>query len=349
MRDCSIRKSAPLRCLALLLATFSLASVAHAQNPAPLNPDQQTQPSPQQNPDAQVVTTPAGPPPTPAQLHEQAWTMLTSAVTDSKHPDLRVQALAALGLLGDNPRSLALIADAMSDKDIDVRSASAVAAGQTKSPSVTTSLRRMLDDKEPPVAFAAALTLWKMNDQSGEDIIMAVADGERTAASGALNSATHTVSRDLRHPGTLARFGAMQGAGMLLGPFGMGISAFEYLHKNGGDVARVSAIEALARSRTTPVRLELLAALQDKDPGVRASAAKALSTYRDPDIAAAIAHVFDDSKPPVRLTAAASYILASQPPPPPPLVKPDQPCLTPEPKHKPTHRKVTPAPRKNPA
>lgn len=240
--------------------------------------------------------------------------MLTTAVTDSRHPDLRVQALAALGMLGNNPRSLALIADAMTDKDIDVRSAAAVAAGQTRSPSVTTPLRRMLDDKEPPVAFAAALTLWKMDDRSGEDILMAVADGERTASSSALNSATHAVSRDLHHPGALARFGAMQGVGMLLGPFGMGITAYEYLHKNDSDSTRISAIEALSQSCTAPIRRELLAALLDKDPGVRASASKALSSYRDPEIATAIARIFDDTKPPVRFTAAASYLLASLPP-----------------------------------
>lgn len=296
------RRSASLTHLIPLLAVACITPFlrAYAQDPA-------------QNPDEQVITRPAGQPETPAQLREEAWTMLTTAVTDSKHPDLRVQALAALGILGGNQRSLGLISDAMSDKDIDVRSAAAVAAGQTRSPAVTTALRRMLDDKEPPVAFAAALTLWKLDDRSGEDILMAVADGERTASSTAFNSASHTVSRDLRHPGALARFGAMQGAGMLLGPFGIGISAYEYLHRNGGDVARVSAIEALAQSRTAPIRKELLAALVDKDPGVRASACKALSAYHDPEIAAAIARVFDDTKPPVRLTAAASYLVASQP------------------------------------
>ena len=308
------RKSVALR-LAPLLLCVAVSPFIHAQNPTPAGAGPQTQQTPPaENPDAQVVAAaPTGPLLTAVQLKEQAWTILTTAVTDLKHPDLRVQALAALGMIGDNPRSLALIADAMTDKDIDVRTASAVAAGQTRARSVTTPLRRMLDDKEPPVAFAAALTLWKMDDHSGEDILMAVADGERTASSTAFNSATHSVLRDLHHPGTLARFGALQGVGILLGPFGMGISAFEYLHKNGGDLARISAIEALAQARTAPIRKELIAALLDKDPGVRASASKALSTYRDPEIAAAVARLFDDPRPPVRFTAAASYLLASQP------------------------------------
>jgi HEAT repeat protein len=260
--------------------------------------------------DGQVASAADARPKTPGQMRDQAWTVLTDAVAN-KSADDRIQGLAALGTLGGDARSLKMIGAAMEDKDIDVRIAATLAAAQTKSPVIAVNLRRLLDDKEPPVAFAAALALWKMNDRSGEDILMAVADGERTAASGAFNSASHSVSRNLHHPGTLAKFGAMQGAGMLLGPFGIGISAFEYLHKNGGDLARVSAIEALGQTCTKPIEIELVAALADKDPGVRAAACKALSRYHDASIAAAIGKVFDDAKAPVRYTAAAAYLLSS--------------------------------------
>ena len=55
--------------------------------------------------------------------------------------------------------------------------------------------------------------------------------------------------------------------------------------------------------------------LNDKDPGVRAAAAKALGkTYHDSEISDALLPVFDDSKRPVRLTAAAAYINATTPP-----------------------------------
>jgi HEAT repeat protein len=272
--------------------------------------DAKSSEAPVSNPDGQVVSVADVKPKTPGQLKDQAWTILTNAVTD-KHVDDRIQGLAALGQLGGNTRSLKLISDAMADKDMDVRVAATLAAAQTKSPKAAMALRNMLDDKEPPVAFAAALALWKMNDRSGEDILMAVADGDRTAASSAFDSATHSVNRDLHHPGTLAKFGAMQGVGMFLGPFGMGLSAFEYLHKNGGNTARVSAIEALGQTRTKPIQQELIAALADKDPGVRAAACKALSDYHDVAVAAAIGKVFDDSKPPVRYTAASAYLLSS--------------------------------------
>jgi HEAT repeat protein len=274
---------------------------AKAQQPPPKTAD----------PDAQVVQPAPAKPKTPAQLKAQAWTMLTDAVTDEKHEETRTQALAALGLMGGNPRSLGLIKDAMKDKDVDIRVAAALAAGQTKSPNITTDLRRMLDDKEPAVAFIAALTLWKMHDRSGEDILTAVADGDRKTTASLLNGTTHSISKELHDPAAMAKYGATQGAYMLLGPFGIGLTAFEYLHKNGGDSARVSAIEAIAENHTVPIRKELIGATLDKDFGVRTAACKALARYRDPDVPPALAKVFDDTKPPVKLTAAAAYLIST--------------------------------------
>ena len=237
--------------------------------------------------------------------------MLTGAVTDEKHEETRIQALAALGLMGGNPRSLGLIKEALTDKDIDIRVAAVLAAGQTKSPNVTTDLRRMLDDKEPAVDFVAAMTLWKMHDRSGEDILTAVADGDRKTTGSLLNGAGHSINKELHDPTAMAKYGATQGAYLLLGPFGIGLTAFEYLHKNGGDSARVSAIEAIAQNHTAPIRAELISATTDKDLGVRAAACKALARYHESDVAPALAKVFDDLKPPVKLTAAAAYLIST--------------------------------------
>jgi len=242
---------------------------------------------------------------------QTAWSMLDSALNDfkdQKHSDLRIEALAALGTMGTNPRAERMIAAVMDDGDIDVRTAAVLAAGQTNNRNFTNILRDKLDDKEPQVAFAAAVTLSKWNDRSGEDILMAVVDGERKASAGLMNGTMHTVSKDLHNPAALAKIGALQGASMLLGPFGFGITAYEYLRKNGGDSARVTAIQELSKKKTEPIRKELVDALDDKDPGVRAAAAKALGEYRDKATASSLLPLFDDSKPPVRLTAAAAYI-----------------------------------------
>ena len=244
---------------------------------------------------------------TAADRDHEAWTILTDAAADARHPQTRIQGLAALGML-HTPRASKMIADAMTDPDLDIRTAAALAAGQTKDRDLTTNLRNLLDDKEPQVAFTAAITLWKMGDKSGEDILVAVVDGERSAGPNLVHGAEHKISKDLHNPAMLARMGAMQGASMLLGPFGFGITAYEYIHKSGGDLSRVAAIEQLSQEKTDPIHKELIAALADKDPAVRAAAAKALVDYRDKATSTAIYPLFADPKYPVRLTSAAAYL-----------------------------------------
>jgi HEAT repeat protein len=109
---------------------------------------------------------------------------------------------------------------------------------------------------------------------------------------------------------------------MLLGPFGMGLTALEYMRKNGGDAARVSAVEEIAEDHTAPIRAKLIAALGDKDVAVRAAAAKALASYHEPDVPPALANAFEDAKSPVRLTAAASYLISTGAVAPPPKDQP---------------------------
>jgi HEAT repeat protein len=287
---------------------LSFATITFAQNPAP----PPAAPPPAQTPavDADKDVTPTDRLHNPvAQNTQEAWDMLTNAANDPKHADVSIQALAALGSLGVKARAETLIASAMKDPDVDVRTAAVLAAGQTKNRDLTTNIRNMLDDKEPQVAFAAATTLWKMNDRSGEDILIAVVDGDRKATAGLKDSATHTMNKDLHSPSTLARIGALQAGSMLLGPFGIGITAYEYKRKNGGDSARVTAIEQISQEKTDPIRASLISALGDKDPGVRAAAAKALGTnYHDKEVTDALLPVLDDTKKPVRLTAAAAYI-----------------------------------------
>lgn len=286
-----------VRCSAFVAVAVS-GLAAQAQEPA-------------SNPDAKIVAVAPPTATTPAQLKDKAWSLLSDAVTGDKHSETRIQALAALGLMGANSRSIGMIENAMQDKDVDIRVAAILAAGQTKAPKATTSIRQLLDDKEPAVDFVAALTLWKMHDRSGEDILTAVANGDRKTSARFMSGITHKMNKQLHDPAALARYGAEQGAYMLLGPFGIGLTAFEYLHTNGSDAARISAIEAIAQNHTAPIRAELIEATTDKDFGVRTAACKALARYREPDAVKALASEFDDTKIPVRLNAAAAYLIST--------------------------------------
>ena len=296
--------------LAFLLAATLLCGATFAQDAKPQQPPA--------NPDATIAGSssesaqdlPAEKLPTnstPAQRADRAWAMLTDAAGDAKRPQTRIQALAALGMLR-TPHSARLSTTAMQDPDLDVRTAAALAAGQSSDRNLTTPLRTLLDDSEPQVVFTAALTLWKMNDRSGEDVLMAVADGERSANPTLVHGTKHKIDSDLHDPAKMAKLGAMQGASMLLGPFGFGITAFNFIHQSGGDLARATAIETIAQERTPPVHQELLAALGDKDHAVRAAAAAGLVTYRDPATSAALYALFVDPRNTVRLTAAAAYL-----------------------------------------
>ena len=296
---------------AFVLILFSLVSLnattmrgEAAQSPQASSGTTEPEPAQATQPAAQDRTQK-----TVAQNIDEAWSMLSEAVAADKSLELRTQALAALGTLGSNPHAERLIAEAMKDPNLDIRTAAILAAGQTKNRDLTTEMRNLLDDKEPQVAFIAAMTLWKtMNDRSGEDILMAVVNGDRSASPGLVSGTMHKVSRELHDPAAMAKLGALQGVSMLLGPFGFGLTAYEYMHKNKSDTARVSAINQLAEEHTTPVRAELIAALSDKDVGVRAAAASALGSYREKEVSNQLLPLFDDTKAPVRLSAAAAYI-----------------------------------------
>lgn len=295
----------------------------------PLPPATQPTSSPAsaaQDPDGQIVTSTDTDPQDSAQplTHDknassaqklsQSWAMLAAAA-QSHNADTRIQALAALASLGPTPRSSNLIAKAMADPDLDVRTAAVLAAVETRNRSLTTPIRNLLDDKEPQVAFTAATALWKMNDRTGEDILIDVVNGERSANPTLVNGTMHDMNKRLHHPGDLAKLGAMQGIYMMIGPFGFGLTALQYMHKNGGDLARVSALQQLAEEHTGPIRKTLISALSDKDPAVRAAAAKALGAERDRNLAPALYALLADPRQPVRLTAAAACIKVLQPPP----------------------------------
>jgi len=292
------------RALNLLLAT-TLTMLVSGSAPAQESP----QPAPAGNDDHPVNVAKVSPAETPAQTLKRSWEILQESSQDAKLIDTRTQALNALSSLGPNPRANGLIADAMKDPNLDIRTAAILAAGNSKSRALVAPVRKLLDDTEPQVVFAAATTLWKsFNDKSGEDILEAIATGDRKANANVANSAKHDMSRTLHSPSALAKIGLETGAGMVLGPFGFSIAAIEYMRKNGADTARVQSIDLLAESRTESVRDQMKSALDDKDPGVRAAAVKALGHFHRSQDLKAIAPLIDDSKLPVRLAAAAAYI-----------------------------------------
>lgn len=126
-----------------------------------------------------------------------------------------------------------------------------------------------------------------------------------------MHGAKNDMNKELHDPQAMATMGATTGASILLGPFGFGVKAFQYMLKSGSDPARAAAIDLIAESRAPGIQAELIDALKDKDPGVRAAAAKALGQRHDPSAMKPIGALLNDPKLPVRLFAAAAFINCS--------------------------------------
>lgn len=263
------------------------------------------------NPDAQVVGVDADT--NPATLRAAAWNRLENGVTGTKNTDTRIAAIAALSLLGNDARAETLIRGTMHDPDIDVRLAAIVAAGemakdQGPRSSLPNDLRDQLNDPDPKIAFTAASTLWKINDPSGEDILTAVAEGERSADYSFWKDSKRNASRTLHSPAALAKIGAQQGMLILVPPVGIGMGAYGYLKGAGGPSPQVTAITQLAKAHSEPVKRALMEATKVKDTGARLAAVEALARFTGADVLSALQPLLIDSKENVRFSASAAYL-----------------------------------------
>ncbi len=117
----------------------------------------------------------------------------------------------------------------------------------------------MLDDDNSLVAYTAAITLWKMHDYAGQDLLTAVVLGDKKTKPGLIKSEKHKAAKDLHSPKTLTMIAVNQGSGYFLGPFGVGLKAIEMVNKDSGAVPRAAAIDQLAKQHTDEVHEVLVA------------------------------------------------------------------------------------------
>jgi len=273
--------------------------------PAPPQGTQQAVPPP---PTQREATQPAGQNFEPNEI--RAWSMLTDAAKPGQSAHDRVQAMAALGTMGNDERAARLIEEGFTAKDYDVRTAAVLAAGLTRNPKLIEPLQRVLDDDNAQVALAAATTLWKMHDYSGQDLMVAVALGDAKYKPGLIKSQKHKAAKDLHSPKTMAMIAINGSSGYFLGPFGVGLKAIEYLNKDSGAAPRAAVVDQLAHQHTDEVHDVLIQDLTDPEPAVRAAAAKGLGRWPDAETEKQMLPMFGDNKLAVRLTAAATYLRA---------------------------------------
>ncbi|MBT9331691.1 HEAT repeat domain-containing protein [Paracidobacterium acidisoli] len=304
-------------CLVLLpAAAWPLAFSAQTQQPQPADKSSQAKPAAtdeEGEADEPVATPPEELKRQPAEARAAAWKMLETGI-DSPKPQPRIDALNALGTLGADRQAEHFITAAMQDKDVDVRIAAVAAMAATLNRRMIPQLRTALDDPRPEVEFAAAVTLWKMHDHTGIDLLYGVLTGERKAHSGFVTSELHEANKDMHSPSTLAEIGAEQGAYALLGPFGIGLDVARMMRKSSnGNSARVLTASLLSENHSATTERNFLDALRDKDYFVRLASARALGKFHSRQTSDALIDTFGDRKPSVRDMAAASYLLSAGP------------------------------------
>ncbi len=186
-----LRVRTVLICFLCLASIVGRAQTQKAASPAQSTADTNTDNS--EEPDAPVTQSVSAEKGDAASMTSTAWDMLRTALSDSKAQahQARIDAITALGTLGQFAQAQKLLRDTAQDSDRYLRFAAVAAMGAGKDHVFIPDLKAALKDNAPEVSFAAAVGLWKMNDRSGESILYAVLAGDRKVKQGAVGSGLH--------------------------------------------------------------------------------------------------------------------------------------------------------------
>jgi HEAT repeat protein len=207
-------------------------------------------------------------------LSAAAWDVLAGEIR-SDGESHRAAAVSALALVGNREDTLPLLEGALDDKRPTIRKDAALALGDMRANSAAPKLRVLLDDSSPDVGFAAANALWKMDDHSGRQILIATLGGQRRG-DGFVKSSMKDTYREYTNPKQLAMMGAREAAGAVFGPASIGINVAQEYMKDRGASSRAASATLLGKDGS-PDSIHLLTlALCDKSWAVRAAAAQAL-------------------------------------------------------------------------
>lgn len=247
-------------------------------------------------------------PPAPTARDQQCQDILEKALKD-KNPDTRQQAAIALSLVGSTEPYPSRLEALLDDKDVEVRLAAIASLMDVKNDRTVPALHKALNDDVPEVSFAAARSLFALNDPEGKRVLLSIISGESKASSGYLAKQKRDSLRMMHIPKTMFLFAVRTGAAFAPVPgLGAGVSSMQALLSDPAASGRATAVLLLEKDKDEQTLMALKEALHDKEWPVRAAGVHALVLRDDPAFQADIVPLIDDKTEAVKLRVAAGYL-----------------------------------------
>jgi HEAT repeat protein len=229
-------------------------------------------------------------------------------------PDVRREVAVALGLPSRRDSSTGLLERLVADKDHLVREAALVSIGELRDPRLRKPVHDALDDEVPEVAFAAARTLFKLNQPEGKQLLLEIVQKEARAKTGFLRAKLRDATRRMKRPKSAMLFVVQQGIGFVPVPgLGAGFSAMNSLVDDPDFSARATALLVLSSDRSPEVRSEIEQAFNDSDWSMRAAATQIAASRNERAWRFRLVPLFEDTNRRVRYRAAASFLRLTGP------------------------------------
>lgn len=235
---------------------------------------------------------------------------IISVGLNSGNPAMRVEAIAATGMIAKSQSVRKRIEEFLTDKDVSVRIAAANTLADLGFKESEPALEKVLDtDQVPEVEFAAAKALYKLQDPKGKQTLENILYGN-------INTNSSYIQRQKRR--VFSSFHSVHGATIFLlstgGGFvpvpgaGMGLSEVARLMDDSALTPRATIVLLLGRQSGPDADKLLLFSLKDKDWTVRASAALMIALTARSDMRQDIVPLMSDNEAKVRFRAAGAYL-----------------------------------------
>jgi HEAT repeat protein len=129
--------------------------------------------------------------------------------------DVRREVAIALGMLPARHSSTDLLEQLAADKDHLVRESAMVSIGELRDRRKAKLALDALDDEVPEVAFAAARTLFKLNQPEGKQLLLDIVEKDVSAKTGFMRAKLRDAARRMKRPKSAMLFVAQHGVGFI--------------------------------------------------------------------------------------------------------------------------------------